>query len=57
MHDSKRDARIAEILADIDTDADAGWCSNWAETRETPNALIVTLADGEERRFPIPPAS
>lgn len=39
--------RITSILSQIDHDADAGACSNWAEYNVTYDGrLIVTLADG-----------
>jgi len=50
-----RDVRIDEILAKIDADAAAGWCSNWADYEETRTALIVTFADATTRRYPLPP--
>lgn len=49
-----REARIDEILAAIDADAAAGWCSNWADVRETRASLIVTLGDGTKRTYRIP---
>jgi hypothetical protein len=49
-----REARIHAILTRIDAEAEAGYCSNWAETDETRTALIVTLADGTVRRYQIP---
>jgi len=51
---TNREAAIADILASIDADALAGWCSNWAATEETPTALIVTFADGKKQRYPLP---
>ena len=51
-----RTEKIDSILASIDSDAAAGWCSNWAEVDETRHALIVTLADGTIRRYRIPQA-
>ena len=49
-----REAKIDQILANIDREAEEGWCSNWAEVEETPTRLIVTLADNTVRRYTIP---
>ena len=51
-----RQTKIDQILAAIDSDAAAGWCSNWAEVEETRTGLIVTLADGTVRRYRLPAA-
>lgn len=48
--------KIEKILNDIDADAAAGWCSNWADVEETRTALIVTFADGTTKRYSIPTA-
>jgi hypothetical protein len=53
---SARQERIDTILARIDADAANGSSSNWAEVEELRTTLIVTLADGGKRRFPIPAA-
>jgi transcriptional regulatory protein LevR len=49
-----REAKIDQILAKIDADAEAGWCSNWAETNEGRTVLTVTFADGTSKSYRIP---
>lgn len=52
----RRQQHIDDILARIDHQAEQGYCSNWADTEETPTALIVTFADQSTRRYQIPRA-
>lgn len=49
-----REAKITQILANIDADAEAGWCSNWAETHEGRTTLTVVFADGTRKSYRIP---
>lgn len=51
-----REAKITQILANIDADAANGWCSNWSEYDEHRTTIVVTFGDGTRKSYRVPAA-